>query len=359
VTPADWREFLGGWSAEVIASGLAEALSAEARESGWLGQPGAAESDLVATEARLGKSLPPSYRAFLTTTDGWPTVAPLLGWLWPAEHVAWLADRRPGLIADYGAAAGLVGDLDLEGSEPDPTVVDPAELGGTLEISDLDPGDGAIYLLNPAVVSAADEWEAWYFAWWLPGAIRYPCFGDLMVGEHRRWREVASNLAHPSSEFVAHVRARLRLPGDEPEPISLPALIEALEREITRRRARMEPAPDRSLTLPGYQESAIRTLRMALRRVRRLDEKGLDPAVVRTRLEALADELEALGRAGMAAAMREFSPSRLLVAMMLDRAHGTAEQMNKQLAVSGEAAGHYDAARIVRLFLAGGGDPSL
>jgi len=46
-----------------------------------------------------------------------------------------------------------------------------------------EPGDSAIFLLNPEVVDANGEWEAWFFANWYPGAARYRSFWDLMQEE--------------------------------------------------------------------------------------------------------------------------------------------------------------------------------
>jgi hypothetical protein len=56
-----------------------------------------------------------------------------------------------------------------------------------LEISDT--GDAAILLLNPEVVSDEGEWEAWFFASWLPGAGRFRSFEELMRFEARRAAE--------------------------------------------------------------------------------------------------------------------------------------------------------------------------
>ena len=54
----------------------------------------------------------------------------------------------------------------------------------TLEVSG--EGDG-IYLLNPKVITADGEWEAWFFATWLPGARRYRSFWELMQDEYRQF----------------------------------------------------------------------------------------------------------------------------------------------------------------------------
>jgi hypothetical protein len=42
-------------------------------------------------------------------------------------------------------------------------------------------GDSAVYLLNPRVVAEDGEWEAWFFANWLPGATRYRSFVEMIL----------------------------------------------------------------------------------------------------------------------------------------------------------------------------------
>ena len=58
----------------------------------------------------------------------------------------------------------------------------------TLEISQK--GDSAIYLLNPEVITTEGEWEAWFFADWLPGADRYSSFCDMMQAEYTNFLEL-------------------------------------------------------------------------------------------------------------------------------------------------------------------------
>ena len=60
-------------------------------------------------------------------------------------------------------------------------------LESALEVSE--EGDSAVYLLNPEVVTADGEWEAWFFANWLPGASRYRSFTELMEAEYRTFHE--------------------------------------------------------------------------------------------------------------------------------------------------------------------------
>src|SRR5262249_49221949 len=45
--------------------------------------------------------------------------------------------------------------------------------------------DDGIYLLNPEILTADGEWEAWFFANWIPGARRYRSFRELRGAEHR------------------------------------------------------------------------------------------------------------------------------------------------------------------------------
>lgn len=63
-------------------------------------------------------------------------------------------------------------------------------LPSLLDISPLGDYDSAIYLLNPRVVTAEGEWEAWFLATWLPGAARYRSFWDMMQAEHQRFLDL-------------------------------------------------------------------------------------------------------------------------------------------------------------------------
>jgi HEAT repeats len=59
-------------------------------------------------------------------------------------------------------------------------------LPSLVQISDVDDG---VYLLNPRAVTPDGEWEAWFFANWIPGATRYSSFAHLMVQEYRSFAE--------------------------------------------------------------------------------------------------------------------------------------------------------------------------
>ncbi|TMR08511.1 hypothetical protein ETD86_47485 [Nonomuraea turkmeniaca] len=47
--------------------------------------------------------------------------------------------------------------------------------------------EGQVWLLNPHVVGEDGEWEAWDFASWHPGEVRYRSFWDLMEYQFGRY----------------------------------------------------------------------------------------------------------------------------------------------------------------------------
>ena len=57
-----------------------------------------------------------------------------------------------------------------------------------LQISDV--GDSAVYLLNPEIRTDEGEWEAWFFATWIPGARRYRSFWEMMKAEYHAYLEL-------------------------------------------------------------------------------------------------------------------------------------------------------------------------
>ncbi len=103
-----WTELLSRWSGEAIAHADAVGLEVtpEMRASGWIGVPPASAADIAAAQARLERSLPRSYQAFLAITDGWPVLSFDFGQVWPVAGLDWVAAADPGLYevvcADHG-----------------------------------------------------------------------------------------------------------------------------------------------------------------------------------------------------------------------------------------------------------------
>ncbi len=101
VTSIDWRPFLETWSRELVEAGAYPDPPREVVESGWLGFPGATDEQLHGLEARLGIALPPSYREFLTVSNGWRQMGSPIWRMWSTEEIDWwvqLAARPPRLL---------------------------------------------------------------------------------------------------------------------------------------------------------------------------------------------------------------------------------------------------------------------
>jgi cell wall assembly regulator SMI1 len=188
----DWDSFLRQWSRQIIDTGkYNHSLPPDVIASGWLGFPGATEEQLQEAESRLGVQLPPSYRQFLATTNGWRMTGTFIYRLWSTEEVDWFRTRNQDWIDAYTeAGADPVPDSQyfVYGPEQDPIWMRPEYLPTMLEVSDT--GQEAIYLLNPNIVTPEGEWEAWFFGNWLPGADRYRSFWDMMQAEYATFRRL-------------------------------------------------------------------------------------------------------------------------------------------------------------------------
>lgn len=186
--PFDWRGFLEEWSRERLEDNEAdsEQFPPEVVASGWLGSPSATEQQLSQLESYLERTLPPSYRAFLSVSNGWRWGTYNLDQLWPAEEIDWFAVRNQNFIDEWmkSSAAQPLPDAEyfVYGDEQTHELFRAQYLQTALQISDWS-GD-AICLLNPEVVTPEGEWEAWLFLTWLPGVERYRSFQDLMQAEH-------------------------------------------------------------------------------------------------------------------------------------------------------------------------------
>jgi hypothetical protein len=178
-----WDELLKRWSRAALASPQRTArLPKNVIASGWLGYPGASPAALQQAEARLGISLSPSYRQFLATTNGWHTGNRAIPELWPVEQIEWFrVNNQRWIDAYFEADIGPVSDSDYftYGKSQDPALFRREYLESALQISP--EGDEAVLLLNPKVTTPDGEWEAWFFANWLPGAARYRSFRELMA----------------------------------------------------------------------------------------------------------------------------------------------------------------------------------
>ncbi|MFI6788810.1 SMI1/KNR4 family protein [Nonomuraea sp. NPDC050383] len=145
---------------------------------GQVASSGATEDEIRQLEERLGSGLPPSYRAFLHVANGWRG-----GTLRATGEVGWVRDLDEYLAAmgseddEYAMTSASDEDYFVYGDDQDTVFYRPEYLPDMLLIGEFDDG---VYLLNPHITTQEGEWEAWYFAPWLPGAQRFRSFWDLM-----------------------------------------------------------------------------------------------------------------------------------------------------------------------------------
>jgi hypothetical protein len=185
----DWHNFLEKWNdllisqsnlqsfctEELIASDM---IDPKILQSRWLGYTGATNESITSLEEKLGLSLPPSYREFLKVTNGFRQPTNLVPKIYSTNEVEWFSSKHQEVI-----------DIWLEDEEN--ILIDEPDffaqyLPHTIQISAEEWGGDAVYLLNPKIISEDGEWEAFYFASWIPGANRYSSFWELMQKEYKQ-----------------------------------------------------------------------------------------------------------------------------------------------------------------------------
>jgi hypothetical protein len=145
---------------------------------------GASEEEIAAAEARLGLQFPDSYREFLAFTNGWRMLNAFVEQLWPAAELERYAVRHADLVDGWLTGSRMYptprptdAEYLVYGPAQDPVVMRNEYLSRVVEVSDY--ADGVL-LLNPEVVFEDGEWEAWFFAPWIPGARRFRSFWAMM-----------------------------------------------------------------------------------------------------------------------------------------------------------------------------------
>lgn len=197
-TPAEWLEPLKQISQEILSDpdfidgNLAEMVTPEQRLAGWLGAPGASETELRELEQRLKVSLPPSYRLFLQASNGFGPLDYFIWRLRPTQEVDWLVNTDADLVTLWERGIESIPRVpDEDYFRYDDSQIDGQVRGeyfrGLLMISDW--GDAGFLALNPAVQHDG-EWEAWHFANWMPGADRYRTFAELIAATFKNYKEL-------------------------------------------------------------------------------------------------------------------------------------------------------------------------
>ncbi len=191
---AAWERLLSVWTAEAVKR---SGIKPTAGPLSGLGFPGAVEAELLAAEARLSCRLPPSYREFLKCTNGLRQPLAFVpargGDFWSAQEIDWFRVRNQEWIDAWTGDTFVIPDelYFLYGPKQDPINLRREYLEHTLEISTR--GDSSVYLLNPKIVGADDEWEAWFLANWNAGADRYRSFAEMMLAHYEGFHNQGLN----------------------------------------------------------------------------------------------------------------------------------------------------------------------
>jgi hypothetical protein len=203
----DWVKLLERWSVSIADSGeYSDLLADRSGARKWAGFPPATDDAITATETRLQRRLPDSYRQFLKISNGWwltGTAGPMK--LWSVEEIRPLAEVQPETAAIWGRSAHG------HRSKVDGTVLPATHYRSVIQISEDNDG---FYLLNPLIETRPDEWQAAFHANWIPGAECHASFGELMsrlceayVAAHPPTRSKKTsarrrNLAKPPAEQI-------------------------------------------------------------------------------------------------------------------------------------------------------------
>jgi hypothetical protein len=183
----DWKIFLEKCSVTVSeSSDLLPEFSDSPKQ--WLGFDPATNEQILQAEERLKICLPPSYKSFLVASNGFKQLSCFLWDFFPVEKIDWIDNIDPEFFELYKTEFK---DFTVTDEEYDDysdnqksTNFKSEYLVNTLAVSNW--GDSAIVLLNP-LVKFGNEWEAWVFANWYPGAHRFKSFEELMLNEHQSY----------------------------------------------------------------------------------------------------------------------------------------------------------------------------
>ncbi|MGW9047405.1 SMI1/KNR4 family protein [Streptomyces lydicus] len=180
----EWRPFLKLWSEEWIIGHDPERdapLHDDVVRDGWLGFAPASADEMVAAEARLARTLPPSLRAFLLTTNGWRDAGNFIYRLAGTSELAWLADTDEGSSWIDAYSDTEFADED-DDEEPEGDIL-ARSLCLSLE------GDAAVMLLDPEDVDERGEWAGYWLASWSGrGPERFGSFYELMRHQYTSFR---------------------------------------------------------------------------------------------------------------------------------------------------------------------------
>ncbi|MEU6342450.1 SMI1/KNR4 family protein [Streptomyces sp. NPDC046977] len=272
-TTFDWRSFLERWSEEWADAQDPDSLTeddARALRDRWLGFAPADAERTAEAERRLGRRLPPSYRAFLEVSDGWRHAGGFVWLLAGTETARWHQDAD-GLAKVWREAIG---------HDPSPEAV--MEIGLWTDGLQLDEvSDLAYVLLHPLDVGTDGEWALYHYRSWAAAPPRrYASFQEFMEDMYREFHQLSA--VRGGREFAnATTRA-------------LDATVDSARRDaLAGRYERAEIALSKA---EGFGRPRAKALRDQIRRLQRTRDRpdfaghALDPGYAPELLPVLADE---------------------------------------------------------------------
>jgi hypothetical protein len=184
----NWKDLLASINSKIIKDKNCFGMKQCGNPDYILNKP-ATVSEIDIEEKRLGVQLPASYKEFLQQSNGLKILNDFYWNIFPIQKVQWLKNYDLRLVQAYENDEVDVSDEQyfLYDENQRTEFFRGDYMGECLAISGW--GDSAILLLN-SEIKFGNEWEAWAFANWYPGAVRYKSFWDLVNNQFNRYLEI-------------------------------------------------------------------------------------------------------------------------------------------------------------------------
>jgi hypothetical protein len=183
--------FLDNDSSEIetmIKNGLIEK---EAITDKWLGYSPTNEQAIALKEKQFGVTLPPSYKSFLLTSNGFRYISFFLDNLLPLEKIDWAVKTESNAWLEYNFDRNVTDEEYLHyDNNQAPTLYRHQYLKDSLKISNW--SDGMCVFLNP-IIKHDEEWEVLAYATWYPGTRRYRSFEEFLIRTHEKNLELIND----------------------------------------------------------------------------------------------------------------------------------------------------------------------
>ena len=198
MTAMDWGPWLTRWSQEWVGSAEPAELDPQVLRDRWLGFAPASAEAVAEAEARLGRTLPPSYREFLLTTDGWRDAGCFVWRLRDTTTLGWLRDIEP----HWEDWEELCGD-----ENADPGQGNRFSRGLLISLE----ADAGVLFLDPGDVDDTGEWAAYsLFSWKAEPPTRFASFTALMEDLYAEFHQMRKPAGETRDSWDAKVeQARL------------------------------------------------------------------------------------------------------------------------------------------------------